>query len=262
MQWLREPFFQCFLAGAALFALFFLVSEKYPARDAITLSQAGLETLVSDFEVLTGKTATDSDREMLVARFYRNEVLYREGIRREVYAEDGELRAQIVEAMRQRVSGILPTPDAEELVSFYADNIDRYYSEATLSFDQVLMLSKPEDPDLLIARLARGDDPESELQWRGKRFPDYGLSMVRGIFGQTQLAVLEALPMDEWHGPFESSDGWHFFRVSARRAPQLLPFERARIQVEADYRMQLLDRRMERFVEERGDQYPLQLLEP
>ncbi|MFK7830694.1 MAG: peptidyl-prolyl cis-trans isomerase [Congregibacter sp.] len=253
---LRAPFLQFFSAGALLFAGFAMLETD--DRETIVLSDAGLAMLVGEFEMLTGSTPTESDRQRLVDQFYERELLYREGLRTEIFRDDGELRELIIERMQQRASGELPSPDGRQLVNYYADNLDRYYREAEISFEQLVYQTKPANADALLAQLRAGLASDGAVPRQTKQFPNYGESMLRGLFGQALLEVLQDLPLDQWQGPFQSVLGWHYFRVAGRRERTLLPYERAREQVAADYQAQVLAQRVLDFVDARRGDYPFQ----
>lgn len=254
-RWLREPLLQCFAAGALLFGVYWLVDSA--RRDAITLSDEGFATLLGDFETLTGKAPSPEDREQLIDQYYERELLYREGLRREIFRDDGEVRELIIERMQQRATGELSSPTGPQLVNYYADHIDRYYREASISFEQLRFSSKPENANAIVASLAAGLEVEHAPPGQAKQYPDYGLSMLRGLFGQPLLDVLLELPLAEWRGPFQADGAWHYFRVAARDEPELLPFERVRGQVAADYQADALAQKVRDFVDAHRDEYPL-----
>lgn len=255
-RWHRDPVLVFFVLAGLIFAAyrFFAPAEVQP----VLLSAASEAVMVSEFEALAGREPSAEERARLIEEHYQREVLFREGLAAELVRSDPSLREAIIEGMQQRVSGELAEPDARDLVNFYADNIERYYSEATISFEQRFFAGRPGDSEAVLAALRRGETPKSDTAWQGKSFPRYGRSMIRGLFGQALLRALESAPENTWMGPYESPDGWHFVRVSERVAASLLPYERVREQVLADYQAAELDRRVREFVDGRRERYPLQ----
>ena len=69
----------------------------------------------------------------------------------------------------------------------------------------------------------------------GHDLPDYGISMLRGMFGKPFLDTLEKAPTGQWIGPVQSTRGWHFARVRDRGASAMLPYPSVRDQVKQDY---------------------------
>ncbi|MDP5070968.1 MAG: peptidylprolyl isomerase [Congregibacter sp.] len=255
VRWLRDPVPGFFALGALLFAVFAMLNREQAMP--VILSDSGKAVLVSEWEMLTGRSASESDLRQIVEDYYAREVLFREGLRRELYQSDPSVRELIIELMQQQVTGEVAEPSGKDLVNFYSDNIDRYYSEATISFEQRVFFSAPQNPEALLKDLEEGRAEAGDVPWQGKSFPDYGASMVRGLFGQPLLAVLEQLPLNTWQGPYESRDGWHYFRVASRRPPVLLSFERVEDQLKADYQTAAVSGAVAAFVDTRRAHYTL-----
>lgn len=245
-----------FALGALLFGAFSLLQGEEAAP--ILLSNGAQALLVSEWEMLTGRSADATEVQRIVEDYYERELLFREGLSRELYRSDPSIRELIIELMQQQVTGEIPEPSGKDLVNFYTDNIDRYYSEATISFSQRLFRDAPENPDQLRAQLNQGDAISDVVPWQGKDFPDYGVSMIRGLFGQSLLEVLEKLSIGDWQGPYQSLEGWHYFRVELRKQPALLPFERVRDQVMSDYQAAAVSGAIATFVEGKRTMYPLE----
>jgi peptidyl-prolyl cis-trans isomerase C len=253
---LRDPVLGFFALGALLFVVFGMLQKEKTAP--VVLSSGAQALLVSEWEMLTGRSADADDVQRIVDDYYQREVLFREGLSRELYQSDPSIRELVIELMQQQVTGEIPEPSGKDLVNFYADNMDRYYSEATISFSQRLFRDASQTPEQLRAQLNQGDVIGDDAPWQGKDFPDYGVSMIRGLFGQSLLDVLEQLPVHDWQGPYPSPDGWHYFRVERRQQPVLLAFERVREQVLADYQAAAVAASVAEFVDARRAQYPLE----
>ncbi|EAQ97107.1 peptidyl-prolyl cis-trans isomerase [Congregibacter litoralis] len=256
-RFLRDPLFAFFAIGGLCFIAYTQLNRE--ATTPITLSQSAQALLVAEWEMLTGKSAQAADVDAILNDYYQRELLYREGIASELHLSDASVRELIIELMQQRVTGEIAEPSPKDLVNFYADNIERYYTEASISFSQKVFASAPENPEALREQLNQGGGQAGAVPWQGSDFPDYGVSMVRGLFGQPLLEILQSLAFGEWQGPYESRQGWHYFRVTARRAPQLLPFERVRDQVLADYQAAAVAQAVAEFTDARRPQYPFEI---
>lgn len=254
---LRDPLFAFFAIGALCFVVYTQLSRD--ATTPITLSQSSQALLVAEWEMLTGNSAQAADVDAILNDYYQRELLYREGIASELHLSDASVRELMIELMQQRVTGEIAEPSAKDLVNFYADNMERYYTEASISFSQKVFASAPENPEALREQLNQGGAQIGIVPWQGSDFPDYGVSMVRGLFGQPLLEILQGLAIGEWQGPYESRQGWHYFRVTARSAPQLLPFERVRDQVLADYQAAAVAQAVAEFTDARRPQYPFEI---
>ena len=258
--WFREPLVLFFALGAALFTLFQAVNTEEEVTP-IRLSDAGLELLIEDYKGVTGRVPDEAMRETIVRDYYRREVLFREGLRQELVRDSGGLREAVIMEMQRRVTGELDQPKPAQLVDFYTRNINRYYREATVTFEQYFLKSPPADPEGLLTALQTGNAPPGNRSINGNEFPAYGKSMIAGLYGPKILQQLKAAPLGEWIGPVETLEGWHYFLVSDRGAKELQPFHHVSSEVLVDYQSRELNARLEAFVRARGDQYPLELPE-
>lgn len=229
----REPLLHFLAAGAALFAAYALLKPQ--REEPVRLAAATRAALVADFEAVTGAPADAEDVARLERDYISDELLYRDALAAELHLSDGAVRQQLIERMRLRITSGLPEPGDEELVNFYAENLQLYQTEPATSFKHVFFSAQPPDPAALAARL-RGDGAVAgEPSPYGAEFARYGISMLRSLFGQSFVASLWEAPLGEWSGPIRSTRGWHFVKPSERLAPQQLPFAVARDQVARDF---------------------------
>ncbi len=252
-----DPVLIFFALGGMLFVAYAMLDRE--STTAVVLSEGSRALLISEWEMLTGRSAEPSDVARIVNDYYQRELLFREGLAAELYLSDPSVRELIIELMQQRVVGEIVEPSAKDLVNFYTDNIERYYSEATISFSQKLFPTEPQDPRGQLATMNSAAAESGVEPWQGKDFPRYGISMVRGLFGQPILETLQRVPVGDWQGPYETRQGWHYFRVEERQAPVLLPFERVRGQVLADYQAAAVAEAVAQFARTQEPRYPLEI---
>jgi peptidyl-prolyl cis-trans isomerase C len=93
----------------------------------------------------------------------------------------------------------------------------------------------PADAPAVLARLNTGGAVPGEDFPMGRDLPEYGVSMLRGIFGQQFLDTVSKAPDGQWIGPVRSIRGWHFVRVTGRGDGRMLPYAEARDQVLRDF---------------------------
>jgi len=251
----KDPVLLFFALGGLLFVTFSLFNRDAP--DAIVLSDRGLAVLVSEFEMLRGRPASDAEEASIIRDYYQRELLFREAIAEGLHRSVPGVRQLLIEEMQQRVTGDLPEPSGKDLVNYYTDHMERYYAEATITLEQRFYRDLPGEAEALLAALRSGSAPAGDVTRQGNRFPAYGESMLRGMFGAELFANIQALPTGQWEGPFQSPQGWHFFRVSERGERELLPFTRVRDQVLADYQASTVAQSVSAYVERRRASYPL-----
>jgi PPIC-type PPIASE domain len=245
---IRDPLFAFAVAGIALFGVYTLVPSR--GAEPVRLTAATRAALIADFEALTGRPAGAEDVTRVERDYVTDELLFRDAVEAGLHLTDGEIRRQLVEKMRLRVTGLLPDPTDEQLVNHYAENLDRYRSEPAVSFEHVYFRRLPPDSANVFARLRRGDVIAGEPFPQGRTFPRYGRSIVRGMFRQPFVDALWAAPLGEWSGPLESPHGWHYVRPTERLPEALLAFDEVRSQVENDYLVAQIQQAVERRVAE------------
>lgn len=252
---IRDPLFSFAVAGVALFVVYDVVQSR--RTEPVRLTAATRAALIEDFQMLTGRPASAGDTTRIEREYVTDELLFRDAIDSGLHLTDGEVRRQLVEKMRLRITGPLPDPTDEQLVNHYARNVHRYRSEPAMSFEQAYFRSLPPDSENVLARLRGGEAIASEPFPRGRSFPRYGRSIVRGMFSQPFVDALWSAPLGEWSGPLESPHGWHYVRPTERVPAVLLAFDAVRDQVENDYLVAVIEQAVERRVAELEQRYPV-----
>ena len=244
----REPLFAFVVIGGALFLAYATMRSR--ESEPVVLRAPARAELIASFETRKGRKATADDIARIERDYVTDELLFREALENGLHRSDPSIRSRLVEEMRFRITGPLPEPTDEQLVNHYSDNLDHYRSEPTVTFRQVYFAQRPPDPAAILAQLRQGQPVTGQPFRHGRDFPQYGYSMVRGIFGQPIVAALSVAPLGQWIGPLESPYGWHYLQATERLPAVLLPFDAVRQQVENDFLAALIDGAVERHVDE------------
>jgi peptidyl-prolyl cis-trans isomerase C len=245
---LREPLFAFALTGGALFLAYTAIRAR--ESEPVILLAPARAALIASFETRNGRKATTDDIARIERDYVTEELLFREALEAGLHRSDPTIRGRLVEEMRFRITGPLPDPTDEQLVNHYSDNLDRYRSEPTVTFRQVYFAQRPGDPAAILAQLRQGEPVTGQPFRHGREFPQYGHSILRGMFGQPIVEALSVAPLGQWIGPLESPYGWHYLQASERLPAALLPFDAVRQQVENDFLVALIDASVERHVDE------------
>ena len=234
---LAEPLVHFLLLGAAIFAVFSLVSARDRApRDAVVVSAGKIEHLEALFERTWQRPPTRGDLEGLVRDFVREEVAYREGMAAGLDRDDTIIRRRL----RQKVEFLAEDftsqadPSDSELAAYLAAHPADFRVEPRLTFRQVYF--DPErrgdelDADLGALLLELNDDPALDAAAQGDAIllthgqPDVSLRDIADLFGTQFAGAVTELQPGPWQGPIESGYGVHLVRVDARsegRVPEL-----------------------------------------
>lgn len=254
-KFLRDPLLMFVVLGAVVFALYYSVEDT--SQEVVELSEINRKVFAEQFEMLTGREATTEDREKIESDYIQEEVLFREAIKAGMYLTDPEVRSKLIEEMRYQVTGAIPEPEETELVAYYLEHIDRYFVEATYSFRHVYFEQLPENADAILAQLQAGEEVAGDEFWRGRVLPNYGISMIRGMFGKAFLDELGTHMDGQWYGPEESLLGWHYVLVTGATERSPLTFDEARMQVTNDYTVDKLQQSVENYIDGLGDEYKI-----
>lgn len=229
---LRDPLILFLMIGGAFFLVYTLVNAR---GQRIEVTQAMQASLAGDYEALTGRKPDPAAQAELVKDYVANEVLFREAIDRGMHLTDKATKQRLVDRLRFMITGTPSDPAEADLIDYYASHMNLYRSEPQVTFEHVFFAEPPADAAAILARLNKGERVTGDDFWMGRTFPDYGQSMVRGMFGQPFLETLEQAKPGSWIGPVKSSRGVHFIRVEGKRAPALIAYTNIRDQVQQDF---------------------------
>jgi hypothetical protein len=235
---LRDPLLHFLLAGAALFALYGLVSDGDDQRpDRIVVSEQHVAMLAETFARTWLRPPTEAELRGLVDDYVIEEILYREALALGLDRDDLIVRRRMRQKMEFVSADLAPAePTEEEVAVFLREHPERFAVPARVSFAQVYVDPKRSEaaPEARVAALLRhlrenGDvasDPASlgDATLLPRALEDATARQVADAFGGDFAAALSDAPVGAWHGPLASSFGLHLVRVDARvpaRAPAL-----------------------------------------
>lgn len=229
---LRDPFVLFLLIGGVIFAGYAAVSAK-AATIAVPLTVQ--RALAEDYELMTGRKPDATARSKLIRDYVADEVLFREAVARGMHMTDKTTRQRLVDRVRFLIAGAPADPSEEQLVNHYAEHTASYRAEPQITLEHVFFEKAPADAPALLATLRGGGRVKGDDFWMGRTLPNYGVSMIRGMFGQQFLRAVQDAPVGTWTGPVTSGRGVHFVRVRDRAPSALLPYPQVREQVRQDY---------------------------
>ncbi|WP_133468941.1 peptidyl-prolyl cis-trans isomerase [Paraglaciecola marina] len=249
----QDPLVLFVIFGVIVFSLYSYLQQA--SEVPIELSENNRTLFVKQLELLTGRAATPEDIAKIEKTYIQEEVLFREALAAGLHLSNSEIRETLVEEMRLQATGELSEPSEKDLVPYYLKHIKRYVIEPSLSFQHVFFEQQPEAD--ILDKLSAGETVTGDEFWRGRTLPNYGISMIRGMFGQSFLETLESAATDEWYGPEQSLFGWHFVKVTASRPSMPLTYEQAQMQVRNDYTVDILETSVEDFIKNLDDKYKI-----
>jgi hypothetical protein len=245
---LRDPLAHFLLAGAAIWGALALIGDPVdPASRTIELSRERQAGIALGFERMMGRPPTDAEMDAAIARWVREEVLYREALRLGIDQGDAVVRRRLATKMDELAGAEAEVvrPTDAVLDEWLADNAERYAERGKVSFQQVFFPSED------AARDARGTArPKGAAISLPASVEAMELAEVEAVFGREFASGLSALSADEtWQGPVRSGFGWHLVRLDRRTAGSVPALDEIRERVEADWRSATIAERRQRAYE-------------
>ncbi len=130
-----------------------------------------------------------------------------------------------------------------QLRTFYEENKERFLTFPSRSFEHVYFsfasAKQPEKPEQFIKQLEAASDISGfgDFSQIGKKLKNASFQTTATTFGKPFAQVIFSMALNEWRGPIESFRGIHYVRVTAKREPELPPFEKMESYLRRDYLM-------------------------
>lgn len=194
-------------AGAAIFAAWHLTAA---ARREVEVTPELQAALVRELETSLGREATAEERRATVEAWVEDEVLFREARARRLDAADPVVRRRMVQAMRFLLEAegppapAAPAPRGEAVV---VDLEHRFFRS-------------PERAAAAVPPGASAPVDEGEAFISGPTLKGLTLARAAAAFGPELAERVFSLAPGQWSGPLRSPLGWHWVRVTERKAVQ------------------------------------------
>jgi len=235
---LKEPLLHFLLIGLLLFLLYGKVAPPSSDGNRITVDQAAIASLASQFQATWSRPPAPEELRGLADSYVRDEILYREGLALGLDKDDPVIKRRIRQKLEVLVEeeGKTGAPTDAELGAYLGKNADAFRMPPVLTFDQVLFdpadYGNQLDSALSAAMVALKGGALPESQGRGSLLPVHlekqPLDMVARDFGEEFAKAMESVPVGEWSGPVRSGFGAHLVRVSEREPGYLPSLDQAR----------------------------------
>lgn len=239
---LREPLIHFLVAGALLAALDRLAAPDEAVRAVVVVDEGVRRSLRDAFLHEHGAPPTDAELAPLVDRWIDDEVLYREGVLRELDRDDVRVRERVASRMSALLEAAhaVPAPTEAELRAWFEAHRERWAVDERIDFVHVFVdgtdAAAQARAEAIRAELATGssrvglgDTFPGGRTYRGRRLADlteaFGETFTDGLFEQAEGVWTIR----------RSRFGIHAVRIERRSAAAPADFERARLDVEADF---------------------------
>lgn len=232
---LRDPLAHFLLAGAAIWGALALIGDPVdPASRTIHLTRERQAGIALGFERMMGRPPTDAELDAAIARWVREEVLYREALRLGLDEGDAVVRRRLATKMDELAGAEaeMAQPSEAVLEQWRADHAGKFERGGVVSFEQAYFTTQA------AARAAlKRPDPQGQPISLPRSVNRKSPGEVAAVFGREfSDALSDAEAGSEWQGPFLSGYGWHLVRFTRREEGRVPPLSEIRERVEADWR--------------------------
>jgi hypothetical protein len=244
--------------GALIFAVHAVMTagqEPVGPRDRIVVSPGRIAQLAEVFTKTWQRPPTANELKGLIDAFVKEEVYYREAVKRGLDRDDTIIRRRMqqkMEFLTEPGDEALKASD-DELEAFLAANRDAFRVETRVAFDQIFIgpgeaaggtavgpADEAAGADIL--REVRAAPPGTDFRQFGRptMLPAslrlVALSQVDRSFGKGFGEEVARLPEKAWSGPVRSTYGLHLVRLTERVAGYDPPLGEVRQGVETKWR--------------------------
>lgn len=262
----RSPLVHFFLIGAAIFAVFELVSDRPEdqSADVITLTPEAAGRLAERFTATWFRPPTPKEMEGLMRSWSLEEVYVKEALALGLDRGDQVVRQRLNLKMQflAESGAALLEPDDATLQAYLDNNPDGFLPPASIAFEHLLLPNEqPEAIAEIRNGLENGADPAALAppSLLPGTFTMTPAPVVERTFGTGFHAALAALPVGDWQGPVKSGYGWHLVRITEKSEPLLPPLSEIRDRVEAEWRAAKSKELQESFGEALLERYSINL---
>ena len=241
----REPLVHFLGLAALLFAANALLSGD--AREIITLDVATREFLIEQRQFLLLRDLTDDEKSQAIQDYIDEEILVREARKRGL-ENNSRIRTLLIQNMRFFIASEIPDPTDEELRAYFDDNIERFESGPSISYEHAFFSDPDTVPADALELLRAGADHRSigDTNSLTASLARADQKQIVATFGPELAPQILGIDDDQWQGPFTSMHGVHFLRASERHPTARSTYESAAGWLEQEWVMQKRNEILER----------------
>ena len=249
----RSPTLRFVLLGTLLFAIDRARSSAAvdtEDRLQIVVDDQVVARLDTTLRMRMGRAPSAAEREVAIAAWTDEEMLYREGLALGIDRGDEEIRLRIVTRSRYfHAADDAPPPSDEEIRAYYAARAESFSRPARFDFEHVFIRGENDQVRARITDATRrvsAGEPMASLgdpHPSGPRVLNHAPDAIRRQFGEGfALALASMRPSDV--RMLRSKDGSHVVRLLRIAPPSRIPIEEAREGILEAIRGERADRRI------------------
>ncbi|MEY3042444.1 MAG: hypothetical protein RLZZ174_1526 [Pseudomonadota bacterium] len=246
----QRPLLLFLVVGALLFA-----ADAWRRSEVIVLDDAVAQRVAGLWETQMGTPPDPETLESLLSAWLREEVFFREALRRGLDEDDTVLRRRLVQKLEFLVQDMTPGAVSDAaLEGYFAKHRDRYRLPERFTFEQRLYPTR-QAAEAALARIQAGGAPPIGLQDLPQSYVGKSEAELQQALGSAFASALARLPLRTWTGPVTSTFGSHLVRIETRLPPEVPPLAFVAPRVRTDYLRAQREASLDRFFAEVRGRY-------
>ena len=231
----QEPTVHFFLMAVVIFVIYAISQTN--RENLLEVDQREIDARVFIQEMTTGQPLNDEQRQFIASNYVEEQILVREAIALGL-DNDARIHDMLAQKMRHVLSGDVIQPAADDLNSYYEENLERYRTLPLVSVNELVLNTQDELSAEVQAFLDSGSDAEMILAATAgdeAPLPNVNRIDLANIFSPEFSEQVFNAESESWVGPYSSNRGQHWLKIIERSEANLPPLNEITDRVRLDW---------------------------
>ncbi len=231
----QEPTVHFFLTAVVIFVIYAISQTN--RENLLEVDQREIDARVFIQEMTTGQPLNDEQRQFIASNYVEEQILVREAIALGL-DNDARVHDMLAQKMRHVLSGDVIQPAADDLNSYYEENLERYRTLPLVSVNELVLNTQDELSAEVQAFLDSGSDAEMILAATAgdeAPLPNVNRIDLANIFSPEFSEQVFNAESESWVGPYSSNRGQHWLKIIERSEANLPPLNEITDRVRLDW---------------------------
>ena len=238
---LREPLCHFLLIGGGFFLMYALMNGS--STDTVSLPEQTLENYKQQYEGVYQKPATQKAINEFKKNWLRDEVLYREGMKQNILADDPITRQRVITLMQQNLTQEVNVSlaDEQQLKDFMEQNLENYKTPALISFSVIDVqqislnngMERGRFVGLIKKALNNGADP-NQMDLPVRHYSEQPTAALQALAGENAIEKVLQEEIGQWQFIVEGPKQ-QLLQINQYQDPSTPSFDQIKDQLQRDW---------------------------
>jgi len=239
-----EPYIHFIIIGVVLYIYYqkVTIDRDIVAKESITISHSKVVDINHTLKIELAREAKISEIELMLKRYYYDEILLKEAIGLELHKKDRGIREELIRQMSHILHREIDEPTEKQLYSYYQEHIDDYSIRRRVSLSHIYISNRSQlDIKEMIELLNLYEIEPTKAHLYGDNFTkgnyikDLNREMVADIFGSYFAHQIWSSTKEHWFGEVRSKYGKHIVYITHIDAREAYGFDEVEDRVYREY---------------------------